>query len=34
MPSRRRNAAGNTIWPFEETRSVDMLVPKARGQHL
>jgi hypothetical protein len=28
IPSRRRNAAGNTIWPFEETRSVDMWVPK------
>ncbi len=23
MPSRRRNAAGNTIWPLEETTSVD-----------
>ena len=26
IPSRRLISAGNTIWPFEETRSVDMLV--------
>ena len=29
MPSRRRNAAGKTIWPFEETTSVGMFVSKA-----
>jgi hypothetical protein len=27
MPSRRRNSAGITIWPFEETSSVDMACP-------
>jgi hypothetical protein len=28
MPRRRRKAAGSTIWPFEETRSVGMFGPK------
>ncbi len=32
IPNRRRNAAGNTIWPLEETRSVDTCDPQPDGQ--
>ena len=30
--SRRRNAAGNTIWPFDETTSIDTMVAVGQGR--